>query len=51
VFTLAGVLIMKLEDIKLKAMVDLKVKQNLLQGVDSYEGLVGRTDKKVPPND
>ena len=32
-------------------MVDPKVKQNLLQGVDSYEGLEGRTDKKVPADD
>jgi hypothetical protein len=42
---------MKLEGIKLKRMVDPKVKQNLLQIVDSYEGLEGKTDKRLPPYD
>jgi uncharacterized protein len=51
VLTLAEVVIMKLEDIKLKRMVDPAVKQNLLQVVDSYEGLEGKTDKKLPPYD
>jgi hypothetical protein len=40
---------MKLENIKLKRMIDPKVKQNLLQVVDSYEGLEGKTDRKLPP--
>jgi len=51
VLTLAEVVIMKLENIKLKRMIDPKVKQNLLQVVDSYEGLEGKTDRKLPPYD
>ena len=51
VLTLVEVVIMKLENIKLKRMIDSKVKQNLLQVVNSYEGLEGRTDNKLPPYD
>ncbi len=51
VLTLAEVVIMKLEGIKLKRMVDPKVKQNLLQVVESYDGLEGKTDKRLPPYD
>ncbi len=51
VLTLAEVVIMKLDGIKLKRMVDPKVKQNLLQVVQSYEGLEGKTDKRLPPYD
>ncbi len=51
VLTLAEVVIMKLEGIKLKRMLDPAVKQNLLQFVNSYEGLEGKTDKRLPPYD
>ena len=51
VLTLAEVVLMKLEGIKLKRMVDPKVKQNLLQVVESYDGLDGKTDKRLPPYD
>jgi uncharacterized protein len=51
VLTLAEVVMMKLEGIKLKRMVDPKVKQNLLQVVESYDGLEGKTDKRLPPYD
>jgi hypothetical protein len=51
VLTLVEVVIMKLEGIKLKRMVDPKVKQNLLQIVESYEGLEGKTDRRLPPYD
>jgi hypothetical protein len=42
---------MKLENIKLKRMVDPRIKQNLLQVVDTYEGLERKTDRKLPPYD
>lgn len=51
VLTLAEVVIMKLDNIKLIRIVDPKVKQNLLQVVDSYEGLKDKTDKRLPPYD
>jgi predicted DNA-binding protein with PD1-like motif len=51
VLTLAEVVMMKLEGIKLKRMIDPKVRQNLLQVVESYEGLEGKTDKRLPPYD
>ena len=51
VLTLAEVVIMKLENIRLKRLIDPRVKQNLLQVADSYEGLEGKTDKKLPPYD
>jgi predicted DNA-binding protein with PD1-like motif len=51
VLTLAEVVIMKLENIKLKRMVDPRIKQNLLQVVDTYEGLERKTDRKLPPYD
>jgi uncharacterized protein len=51
ILTLAEVAIMKLENIKLKRMVDPEVKQNLLQVVDSYEGLEGKTDRRLPTYD
>ncbi len=51
VLTLAEVVIMRLDNIKLKRLIDPAVKQNLLQVVDSYEDVRGKTDRSLPPYD